>query len=137
MQIQHIQARDVVLAHIAAVAAHLLVAARAECLVLIFSVMVCAGKDNHAHFLIVARKRERVEQLHVRLRREGVAAFRAVDGDFGDAIVLFVDDLVVILNFFPGEVAHRMFLPYCCWPSMPRFKPLGSMPDKNSCTTLE
>ena len=74
--------------------------------------MVGAGKDDNAHFLVVARKGKRVEQLDVRLRRESVAALGAIDGDLGDAIVLFVDDLVVIFNFFPREIAHG-YPSYC------------------------
>ena len=87
LQIKHVQARDVVLAHIAAVATYLLVAAGAECLVFVLAVMVCAGKDDNAHFLVVARKGKRVKQLDVRLRRESVAALGAIDGDLGVMIM--------------------------------------------------
>ncbi len=120
LQVKHVQAGNVVFAHVAAVAAHLLVAARAEGLVFRLAVVIGARKDDHAHFLVVTRKRERVEQLDVRLRRERIAALGAVDGDLGDAIVLFVDDLVIVFDVFPREVAHRLSFLYRCGPASPR-----------------
>ena len=101
LQIKHVQARNVVLAHIAAVAAYLLVAAGAECLIFVLAVVVGAGKDDNAHFLVVARKGKRIEQLDVRLRRESVAALRAIDGDLGDAFEVFKENVLVFFNRSP------------------------------------
>ena len=125
LQVKHVQARNVVLSYIATVAAHLLVAAGAECLVFVLTVVVGAGKDDNAHFLVVTRKGKRVKQLDVRLRSESVATLGAIDGDFGDAIVLFVDDLVVIFNFFPRKIAHGcpslLLMPGTFWGCTPGF----------------
>ena len=56
LQVQHVEARDVVLAHVAAVAADLLVAAGAERLVLVTAAVVDAGQDDDADGCVVARR---------------------------------------------------------------------------------
>ena len=48
LQVEHVQARDIVLAHVAAVAADLLVAARAKRLVFVAAAVVRAGQNDDA-----------------------------------------------------------------------------------------
>src|SRR4051812_39515460 len=77
---------------VALVAAHALVAARAECLVAL------AGQDDHADVGVLARELERPRHLDHRLRAERVAHLGAVDGDLRDPVAggLVADVLEVI-----------------------------------------
>ena len=117
LEVQHVEARDVVLAHIAAVAADLLVAAGAERLVLGAPLVVGAREDDDADGRVVARDRERVVELVHGERGEGVAALGPVDGDLGDAIAGFVDDLAVCLARLPRGIAHGR--PFVARPDRP------------------
>ena len=120
LEVQHVEARDIVLAHVAAVAADLLVAAGAERLVLGTPVMVGAREDDDADARVVARDRERVVELVHGERRERVAALGPVDGDLGNAIAGFVDDLAVCLARLPRGIAHgRPFAARLDRPSTP------------------
>jgi hypothetical protein len=76
---------------VALVAAHALVAARAE------GERSLAGEDDDADHGILAGALEGVRQLDDRLRAEGVADLGAVDGDLGDPVAaeLVADVLVV------------------------------------------
>ena len=106
LQVQHVEARDVVLAHVAAVAADLLVAAGAERLVLMAAAVVDAGQDDDADGRVVARLAERVVQLGDGERGERVASLGPIDADLGDTACCFVDDLAVRLARLPRNVAH-------------------------------
>ena len=73
---------------VAAVAADALVAARAERL------GPCAGEQHHADRRVVARMGEGVLQLDDRLGPEGVAHLGPIDRDLGDALEVFVADVL-------------------------------------------
>ena len=60
-----------------------------------------AGQDYNARSRIITRVMKTEFHLEKRLRTEGVADFRAVDGDFGDPARLLVDDVFVLLDEFP------------------------------------
>ncbi len=89
LQIEHVEARHAVVADVAPVAAHALVAAGAE------GVGSLAGEDDDADLRVLARGGERVRQLDQRLRPEGVAHLGPVDGDLGDAVRGLVADVGV------------------------------------------
>ena len=101
LQVEHVQARDVVFAHVAAVAAHLLVAARAESLVFGSAVVVGAGEDDNPHTGIVARNRKGRGKLGGGKRGEGVAPLGPVDSYLGHAFGGFVDDFAVVAACLP------------------------------------
>ncbi|MNJ60882.1 hypothetical protein D3C77_566440 [compost metagenome] len=61
-----------------------------------------AGEDDDADGLVPAGAVEGVDQLHAGLAAKGVVAFRAIDGDGGDAVFLFVQDVFVVHVFSPG-----------------------------------
>jgi hypothetical protein len=92
----HVQVGDVeaadggALGHVAGVAAHALVAARAE------GERAFAGEHDHADGGVLARPLQRVGDLDDRLRPERVAHLRPVDRDLRDAVagVLVADVLV-------------------------------------------
>src|SRR5689334_3993495 len=92
----HLQVGDVeatyrgALSHIAAVAAHLLVAPRAE------GPLALAGQHHHADLGILAGKLHRCRHLDQRLGAEGVQHLGAVDGDLGDALRDLVADVLVL-----------------------------------------
>ena len=106
LQVEHVQARDAVLAHVTAVAADLLIAAAAERLVLMAAAVVGAGEDDDADARVVARFGECVVQLVHGERGERVAALGPVDGDFRDTVRRLVDDLAVLLAGLPCDGAH-------------------------------
>ena len=106
LQVEHVQARDVVLAHVAAVATDLLIAARAERLVLVAAAVVRTGQDDDADGSVVARHGERVVHLGHGERGERVAPFGAIDGDFRNPISGFVLDFPILLGGFPSYVIH-------------------------------
>ncbi len=74
--------------HIAGVAAHALVAARAE------GQRALAGEDDGPDRAVLARVLEGAPDLDQRLGAEGVAHLGAVDGDLGDAVSELVADVV-------------------------------------------
>src|SRR5207247_9505868 len=79
-------------------AAHALLAPAAKRLAALSS------QYHHAYGGVLARTRERVDQLHHRLRPEGIANLRAVDRDSSDAFGTPKGDVLVLTNRFP---AHR------------------------------
>ena len=80
LQVEHVEARHAVVADVAAVAAHALVAARAE------GVGPGAGQDDDADRRVVARVVERADHLVDRPRPERVAHLGPVDRDLRDAL---------------------------------------------------
>ena len=94
-KIEHVEARDAVLADVAGVAADFLVAAGAE------REVARTGEDDHADLRVLVGEVEGVEHFHHRLRAEGVAHFRPVDGDFGNVPLIrrFITD---VLEFTHG-----------------------------------
>src|SRR5262245_57852436 len=85
VQIADVQATDalsghLVVADVAVVAADLLVAARAECLV------AGAREDDRSNLEIVAGACERVPELGKRLWSERISALGPVDRDLGDPL---------------------------------------------------
>jgi hypothetical protein len=81
---------------VARVAAHTLVAARAE------GERALAGEHDHADRGVLARTLERVRELDERLGTERVADLRSVDGDLGDPLRDLVADVAVV-----GAVSGR------------------------------
>ncbi|CAA9328346.1 MAG: hypothetical protein AVDCRST_MAG40-1797, partial [uncultured Gemmatimonadaceae bacterium] len=75
-----VEPRHRVPAHVPALAAHPLVAPRAE------GQVARAGEQHHAGGEVVARVVEGVDQLRHRLGAEGVAHLRPVDRDPGDPL---------------------------------------------------
>ena len=106
LQIEHVQAWDVVLAHISAVAALFLVAAGAERLVLMAAAVVHAGQQNNAHGGIVARLAEGVVHLHHRQRRERVAPLGPINGDLRHPIAQLIANLAVLFTHSPIIFTH-------------------------------
>ena len=96
LEFQHVEAGHGVFAHVAAVAAHALVAARAE------GPAALAGEDNHADVGAVLAQAHGLNHLLHREGREGVVDLRAVDADFGNAAVLGKQDFLEFLDGGPG-----------------------------------
>src|SRR3954454_4522620 len=86
-----------VLVHVAGVAAHALVATRAEC------ERSLAGEDDHADVEVLAGPLEGVGDLDQRLRAEGVAHLGAVDRDLRDPLGDLVPDVRVLALRLPLE----------------------------------
>ena len=80
LEIEHVEPADAVVVAVAVVAAHALVAARAE------RVGPLAGEDDHADVGVVAGELERVAQLEQRPRPERVAHLGPADRDLGDPV---------------------------------------------------
>src|SRR5690349_11970932 len=95
LQLQHVQPGHTILADIAAVAAHSLVAAGAKGLI------ARPGEDNHPDAPVLMRPLESVGQFKQRLGPEGIAHFRAVDRNFADALGIFVQNIRVFMHGFP------------------------------------
>ena len=96
VEVGHVEAADAGAAgHVAGVAAHVLVAARAE------GQRPLAGEDDHPDRGVLARALERVRDLDQRLRPERVAHLRAVDRDLGDAVGELVADVLVVARALP------------------------------------
>ena len=102
LQIQHVEPRHAVLADVAGMAADLLIAAGAE------REVARAGQDDHADLGILMGEVEGLQQFLHRLRAEGIAHFRPVDGDFGNFPLIggFVTD---VLEFTHGGPHGRDF----------------------------
>ena len=103
VQVGDVEAADLgALGHVARVAADALVAARAE------GERALAGEDDHADVGVLARLLERPRDLDDRLRPEGVAHLRPVDGDLGDAVAGgLVADVLVVAGCGPGDGQGR------------------------------
>src|SRR4051794_41170268 len=86
-----------VLVHVAGVAAHALVAARAE------RQGALAREHDRAHVEVLARLLEGIAYLDQRLRPEGVAHLGAVDRDLRDALGGLVPDVGVLALRLPLE----------------------------------
>jgi len=95
LQIEHVEAGHGIGAHVAAVAAHALVAARAE------GAPALAGENNDADIGAIAANIHCLNHLIHRERREGVVHLRPVDADFGNAPVLGENDFLELLNRGP------------------------------------
>ena len=91
LQVEHVEVRRSRFVVVAAVvAAHGLVAARAEGLV------AGAGEDDDADLTVELRAVHRVDQLLDRFRAEGVALVRPVDRDASDAFGEVVGDVGIV-----------------------------------------
>ncbi len=101
LKVEHIEPRHAIIPHVARVTAHTLVSACAKC---IFAVRVRtrAGQQNDADRLIFARVGKRVVHFGYGLRTECIPFFRPIDGHFGNAVSLVIEDVLVRLNRFPG-----------------------------------
>ena len=103
LQVEHVQPRHLVLADVAAVPAHALVAARAE------GLGPLAGEEHDARRHVLARVRERVDELRDGERAEGVAHLGPVDRDLRDRLVrqALVADVRVFLDRLPVGASFR------------------------------
>ncbi len=84
LDVEDVQARDTVFADISGIATHLLVAAGAE------GERTFSTEDDHTHVRIFMQHLQRDEHLLHRLRTEGIAHFRPVDGELADAVFGFL-----------------------------------------------
>ena len=103
VQVGHVEAADRgALRDVPAVAAHVLVAARAE------GVRPLAGQHDHADVGVLARALERVRDLDQRLGTERVAHLGPVDGDLRDPLSRLEADVLVLARRAPvGARADR------------------------------
>ncbi len=98
---------DLVVPHVAVVAAKALVAARAERFV------AGAGEDDRGDLEVVPSLAERVAQLGERLRPKGVSNLRSVDGDLRDALGALVQDVLVPAHRAPLDWRIQRVLRGC------------------------
>nr|GFC78629.1 hypothetical protein [Tanacetum cinerariifolium] len=102
LQVEHVEAGHGISAHVAAVAAHALVAARAE------GASALAGEDDDADVGAVAANVHGLNHFLHRERREGVVYLRPVDADFGNAPALGEENFLELLNRGPLDgFSHR------------------------------
>src|SRR5262249_36777549 len=104
-----------VLADVAAVAAHLLVAAGAE------GLATGAGQQDDTDFVVLVGDVERLEQLEDGLGPEGVAHLRSVDGDAGDPLEALVEDVLELAD--PTPVVRQSRPPGGSCSARPRTRP--------------
>src|SRR5271169_4213685 len=100
LQVQDVQAPhavlgDIVVAHVAVVAANTLIASGAK------GVGAGAREDDDPDRNVVARTFESASQLKQGLGTKGVAHLRSVDGDPGNAVTHFVNDVAVVAAPLP------------------------------------
>jgi hypothetical protein len=101
LQIEGVQTGHSVVAHVARVPPHLLVAAGAE------GVGPLAGEEHHADLLVLSRPGEGIDQLEDRGGSKRVAHLRPVDGDLRDSLRLLEADVPVVSNTLPVDCSHR------------------------------
>ena len=102
LEVQDVQARHAVRAHVAARAAHLLVAPGAK------REFARTREDHDADFIVVARVRKCRFHFTNRERTEGVAHFRTIDRDLGDPFGLFVKDVGIVARLLPFGNAREV-----------------------------
>jgi len=100
LQLQHVQPGHAVIAYVAGVAAHALVAAGAKG-VLAVGRRAVAGQQDHADFLIHPGVAEGIDHLIDGQRPEGVARLRAIEGDAGHAVRLVIGDIGILFDDLP------------------------------------
>lgn len=103
LHIKDVQARDAILADVAALTAHALIATSTE------GVLTLASEDDDADALVVTGVVKGSDKLLDRTRAEGVSDARTVEGDLGDPLLaLLVLDVLEarVLDGYPGDVAH-------------------------------
>ena len=65
---------------------------------------VGAAQEHHADGGVVPGVTEGLEQFGDRIRREGVATVRAIDGHARDSVGLLIDDIGELAALLPTEV---------------------------------
>ena len=100
LHVEHVEAGHAVVPHVAAAALDVHVAAAAEGLV------ARAGENHHAHVGHVAAQAQGVAHFGDRVRGEGVALVRSVDGDFCGAVPELEEDVLIFPNGGPLTFAH-------------------------------
>jgi hypothetical protein len=93
--IEYIEAGYLVCAHIAAHAAHRLVAAGTE------GSPALAGQNDDLDARFLSTDGHGVDHLADRLRRKGIVLVRPVDRDLGDALMKTEEDLAIFLDRLP------------------------------------
>ena len=100
LQIKHVEVRRAAFVDIAFIAAHLLVAARAE------GFATGTGQDDRANAVVVMGPVKGIDQLADCFGAESVAFFRAIDRDPGDSLGGVVEDIGVGLGRLPVDCGH-------------------------------
>ena len=77
------------------------VSARAECLV------AGAGQDDDADFRIIGRSLHRMRELFVGQRPYRISFLRPIDGDRRDAILVVIDDVLILQGRSSSAVGSR------------------------------
>jgi hypothetical protein len=95
LQVEGVEARHALLIHVAALAAHALVAAGTE------SLLALAGEEHHAHLRVFIGAVEGVDELKQGLGAEGIAHLGTIDRDLGDAARLLEFDVRVLTDRLP------------------------------------
>ena len=110
LYIKHTQTWHAFFIDIAATPFHVHIATRAERVLHVGQRLTLrylthrARQQHHTDVLHLSTHRERLTQLPSGLGRKGITILRAVDGDLGDAIIFFEDNLLELAYFFP--VSH-------------------------------
>ena len=113
LQVKYVKTRNIVIAYITTIAAHTLVTARAECLFIFTLAVVSTSQDNNADFCIVASNCECINKLNYGFRAKCVAHFWAINRDFCNTIIGFVNYIFIItIQYFPIKFAHGLNLSY-------------------------
>lgn len=107
LEVEDVETRDALGIDVAAlfVSADILVAACAEG-VFAIGVRASAREKDNADAGIIAGIRKSVEHFRDRLGGECVAPMGAIDGDFGNALCLVVEDILVIADGLPLDAIH-------------------------------
>src|SRR5690606_36829512 len=100
LEVQDVEARDLVVAYVPPVTPHLLVAAGAE------GLGARAGQDYDADIAVLPGIGKRVHHFHDRQRSERVAHVGAVESDLRDPLGLFIQDVGVRLGGLPLDGRH-------------------------------
>ncbi len=103
LDVEDVQARNAVFANVTGIATHLLIAPRTE------GERAFPTKNDDTHIRIFMQHLQRDEHLLHRLRTEGIAHFRPVDGELADAVFGFLK-LDVFEGFDRGPHGGRVKL---------------------------
>src|SRR6478736_1104732 len=102
LDVENVEPRHARVVDVAAVPAHRLVTAGAKGVLAVLR-RARAREEHDTDLLVLPRVEQGRVHLDHRLRPEGVALLRAVDGDAGDAAGLVVEDVLVFFRGFPSE----------------------------------
>ena len=104
LQIEHVEARQAVVADVTAIAAHALITAGTEGKTTVGG-RANAGEQHHTDLAVIADAAEGIAEFGHRLGAEGIALGRAVDRHAGDARRAAIQKDVLVAA--PGQPVHR------------------------------